>query len=162
MDCFKFIILIFVLKVLYDFSSWLYGYFLRFKWVCYFNTNNKNLTSYYYQIIKYLDTFPYEQVGAGIYESYNRQNVENLFIKTHGYYRHRFLQNFNPFYWINIIVFLPQKIIGYLNIRCKTKTVHLFNLIYWLISVIFTIYNNEITTYIKDLIKLLFNFFTKE
>lgn len=162
MDCFKCIILIFVLKVLYDFSSWLYGYFLRFKWVCYFNTNNKNLMGYNFQIIEYLNKIPYESIIDDVYDISDRKYIEELFIKSHGYYKYLFLQNFNPFYWINIVIFFPQKIVNYLGLRFKRKTIHFLNIFYWIFSVTFAIYNDEITTFIKKLIKLIFKYFTKE
>lgn len=162
MDCFKCIILIFVLKVLYDFSSWLYGYFLQFKWVCYFNTNNKNLMGYNFQIIEYLNKIPYESIIDDVYDISDRKYIEELFIKSHGYYKYLFLQNFNPFYWINIVIFFPQKIVNYLGLRFKRKTIHFLNIFYWIFSVTFAIYNDEITTFIKNLIKLIFKYFTKE
>lgn len=162
MNYFKIIFYILLIKILYDLSYWIYGYFLRYKWSAVFYSNNKNLLSYYYQILEYLNKLPYESVNPDIYRLDNKPYIEILFIKSHGYYRQKFLQNFNPFYWINVIIFLPQRIIYYLGINYKMKTIHLLNLIYWICSIIFTIYNDEIVTYIKDLIDLIFKYFTKE
>lgn len=117
---------------------------------------------YYYQIIEYLNKLPYEQVPASIFTISNQRNIETLFIKSHGYYKYLFLQNFNPFYWINIVVFLPQRIDNYLELKFKRKTIHFLNIFYWIFSVTFAIYNDEITTFIKNLIKLIFKYFTKE
>lgn len=158
----KLTIYIFILKVLYNFLYWLYGYFLRYKWVSYFNTNNKNLMGYNFQIIEYLNKIPYESIIDDVYDISDRKYIEELFIKSHGYYKYLFLQNFNPFYWINIVIFFPQKIVNYLGLRFKRKTIHFLNIFYWIFSVTFAIYNDEITTFIKNLIKLIFKYFTKE
>jgi len=140
---------------------WLYGYFLRFKWVSYFNKNNKNFISYTYQIKKYLMSIPNNYLVNDIFSSalYVQEEVTKLFIEAHGYYRYNFLQNFNLFYWIKLIIYLPQHIILYLNPKSKRKTLHIFNLLYWLGSALFTIYNNEITAFIKQAIELLIEFF---
>lgn len=162
MNYLKLIIYISSLKILYNFLYWLYGYFLRYKWVSYFNTNNKNLMGYNFQIIEYLNRIPYESIIDDVYNISNKKYIEKLFIKSHGYYKYLFLRNFNPFYWISIVIFLPQKIVDYLGLRFKRKTIHFLNILYWIFSVTFTIYNDEITTFIKNLIKLIFKYFTKE
>lgn len=158
----KLIIYIFLLKALYNFLYWIYGYFLRYKWVSYFNTDNKNLIGYNFQILEYLNKIPYESSITDVYNISNRKSVETLFIKSHGYYKYLFLQNFNPFYWISIVIFLPQRIVDYLGLRFKRKTINFLNIFYWICSVTFAIYNDEITTFIKNLIKLIFKYFTKE
>ena len=76
----KLTIYIFILKVLYNFLYWLYGYFLRYKWVSYFNTNNKNLMGYNFQIIEYLNKIPYESIIDDVYDISDRKYIEELFI----------------------------------------------------------------------------------
>jgi hypothetical protein len=117
---------------------------------------------YNFQIIEYLNKIPYESIIDDVYDISDRKYIEELFIKSHGYYKYLFFQNFNPFYWINIVIFLPQKIVNYLGLRFKRKTIHFLNIFYWIFSVTFAIYNDEITTFIKNLIKLIFKYFTKE
>ncbi len=158
----KYFCCIMILKCIYNFVFWLYGYFLHHKWVKYFNSNNKNLMSYYYQIIEYLNNLPYEEISTDIYSVSNQKYIENLFLKSHGFYRYKFLQNFNPFYWIKLIIFLPQKLIDYLGIRFKRRTIKFLNLIYWIFSFVFVLYKDEIISYSKDLIKLIFEYFTKK
>lgn len=162
MNYLRIIAYIIIFKVFYNFLYWMYGYYLHHKWICYFNNDNKYLMGYYYQIIEYLNKLPYEQVPASIFTISSQRNIETLFIKSHGYYKYLFLQNFNPFYWINIVVFLPQRIDNYLELKFKRKTIHFLNIFYWIFSVTFAIYNDEITTFIKNLIKLIFKYFTKE
>lgn len=162
MNKIKYLIGIVILKTSYDFFMWIYGYFLRYKWVSYFKKMNKSLMCYYYPIINYLNKMPYDAVNSDLYAPYNQKYVENIFIKSHGYYRHLFLQNLNPFYWLKTFIFLPQQLIKYLNVNCKIKTIHFFNFLYWIFGATFTIYNSEITAFIKKLIKLLFEYFSKK
>lgn len=118
--------------------------------------------SYDYQISKYLNETPFGLPDFDIYNTANKERTEILFIKCIGYYKYQFRQNFNPAYWIRTLLFLPQIILEYSGINFKKGTIHFLNLIYWISSVIFAIYNTEITTYIKDLVKLLFEYFTKK
>lgn len=149
------------LKIVYDFFKWIYGYYLRIKWVSYFKRNDINFLSYTYQIEQYLISIPNIYSVDDLFKKYNQEKILKSFIISHGYYKHIFLQNFNIFYWIKFVIFLPQKILFYLNPRFKKKTLHFFNFIYWILGAIFTIYNNEITSYIKDLINLILKHFAK-
>lgn len=159
MNTYKIILICFILKVIYNFLYWLYGFFLRYKWVCYFNNNDKNMIQYTYQIRHYLNK--HSCCPNEIFKLYNKDNIYISFLETHGYYRHIFLQNFNPFYWIKLIIFLPQNLINYLGIKANKKSVKIINVIYWIFTSIFAIYNNEITTYIKETIKLLIDKLSK-
>ena len=149
------------LKVFYDLSMWLYGYYLRIKWVSYFNSNNKNAIAYTYQIEKYLCAIPNEYIVDKIFSKYNQEEVMTSFIKAHGYYRHHFILNFWPFYWIKLLLFLPQSVIKYLGLNTRKQTPRLFNVIWWICGAIYTVYNVEIISYIKELISQLFSFFAK-
>ena len=153
MNVYKILFICFILKVIYNFFYWLYGFFLEHKWGNYFNNNDKNMVQYTYQIRHYLKKHSF--CPNEIFNSYNRNEMYNSFLETQGYYRYILLQNFNPFYWINLIIFLPQNIIRYLGFKTNRKSVKIINVIYWIIASIFTIYNDEITTYIKETIKLL-------
>lgn len=149
------LIVSFGLKVLYDFCVWMYGYYLRIKWVSYFNKNNINYIKYNYQLEKYFLDTPSCECYSDLFDKDNVNVIKIEFIKSHGYYKHKFFQNFNPFYWINFVLFLPQNIIYYLGFKRKSKSIKLLNIIWWIFSIIFAIYQNEITTFIKELIKSL-------
>ncbi len=153
MSIYKIIFICFIIKVIYNFLYWLYGFFLRYKWVNYFNNNDKNMIQYTYQIRHYLNKHSY--CPSEIFKSNNQNEMFNSFLETQGYYRYALLQNFNPFYWINLIIFLPQNIIRYLGFKINRKSIKIINVIYWILTPILTIYNDEITTYIKETIKLL-------
>lgn len=153
MNFYKIIFICFLLKVIYNFLCWLYGFFLRYKWIRYFNNNDKNMIQYTYQIKNYLNK--YSSCPDEIFKLSNQKDMCTSFLETHGCCRYEFLQNFNPFYWINLIIFLPQNIIRYLGFKTSKKSIKIINFIYWILTPLFTIYNDEITTYIKETIKLL-------
>lgn len=153
MKIYKILFICFIIKVIYDFLYWLYGFFLRYKWVNYFNNNDKSMIQYTYQIKHYLNKHSF--CPNEIFKSYNQNEMCTSFLETQGYCRYILLQNFNPFYWINLIIFLPQNIIKYLGFKTSKKSIKIINVIYWIITPIFTIYNNEIIAYIKGIIKLL-------
>lgn len=159
MNIYKVLLIFLILKIIYNFIYWIYGYFLRYKWVNFFNNNDKNMIQYTFQIRKYLCNYSY--CPNDIFKTYNQTEINNLFIESHGYYRYLFLQNFNIFFWIKLIIFLPQNIITYLGLKPKKKSIKVINIIYWIFSIVFTIYNDEITTYIKETIKLLIENFSK-
>lgn len=157
-----YLIIVFIIKVVYNFFLWIYGYFLGAKWVKYLNTQNKSLKSYYYVIDKYLSSVPCVYVPSDIFDSFNQDDVEEDFIISHGYYRHLLFQNFNPYYWIKLIIHLPENLLNFLNIRCKKRTINFINLLYWTINIITFIYNDEIRLMIKDLIELIGNYFANK
>lgn len=155
------LLVVYVMKLLHDFFAWMYGYYLHYKWVAFFKTKNNKYISYSYQIEKYISAVPNVSIADDLFTSYLYNEHLESFIKSHGYYKFNFFQNFNPYYWIKIVVFLPQKILLYLNPRHKQKTLHIFNVIYWLGTFIFTIYNDEATTFIKNIIDSFLRYFSK-
>ena len=67
-------------------------------------------------------------------------NVVNTYlIQARGILKKRIIEAFSPLYWINIIIFLPQKITTYLGFSLDDKkvetTVRVLNVIYWLLFV---------------------------
>lgn len=161
MNYLKLFLIIFVLKLIHDFFMWIYSYFLRTKWVSYFNNNNRNAIQYTYQIQKYIFYIPVNEVCTDFFNRSSIKVSEESFIRAHGYYRYKFFQNFNLFYWIELIIKLPQKILQYMGLNLKRKTINIINCIYWICSIIFTIYNDEIINFVKTTINLFLENFIK-
>lgn len=157
-----YLIIVFIIKVVYNFFLWIYGYFLRAKWVKYLNTKNKSLKSYYYAINEYLGSVPCVYVSSDIFKHSNQDDVEEDFIISHGYYKYLLFQNFNPYYWIKLIIYLPENLLNFLNIRCKKRTINFITLLYWTINIIIFIYDDEIRLTLKDLIELIGNYFANK
>ena len=82
----------------------------------------------------------------------------NSFQVAKGYYKARFLESFNPIYWINIIIFLPQKILKYIGMNENTSF-RIANVIltffYWVSGFAFTLYKSQIKHFIITLISQL-------
>jgi len=61
--------------------------------------------------------------------------VVKYFTKGLGIYEMRLKEAFSPFYWVNVILFLPQEIVTYLGISFEGKQakfiVRLLNFLYW-------------------------------
>lgn len=149
------------LKVFYDFSMWIYGYFLRIKWVSFYNKRKKSAISYTYQIQKYFSNAITSFHVNDIFSKYNQEKVLNLFIETHGYYRHCFIQNFNPFYWIELIFHLPQHILHYLGFRPRKKSINIINFLWSIGGFTYAVYSDEINSFIKQMVKSLFEMINK-
>ena len=151
----------YLLKIIYDFSMWIYGYFLRIKWVSFYNKRKKSAISYTYQIRKYFSNAITSSQVNDIFPKCNQETVLNIFIETHGYYKHRFIQNFNPFYWIELIFHLPQHLLHYLGFRPRRKSINILNFLWSICGFIYAVYNEEINDFIKQIINSLFKTFNK-
>ncbi len=63
----------------------------------------------------------------------------SCFHKAIGVYRRRIWQSINPFWWIEFLIFLPVNVINYLGLSSENITTKIFQLIYWVIGVGFTL-----------------------
>lgn len=82
-------------------------------------------------------------------------HVTDLLLEAKGNYWSRFINSFNPFYWIRIILYIPKHLLSYLGVKADSIIIKVFQLIYWLIGVIctfaFTIFPDEIKAFIMSL-----------
>ncbi len=66
-----------------------------------------------------------------------------FFVRSLGIYKSRIFQAFNPLYWIDNFVYLPQKIVSYLGYSMEIDKVKLIarilNLLYWGIFIFVTV-----------------------
>ena len=114
------------------------------------------------------DTFvPITQnMGYGQYASFNASFFHNfpdnstlfagktlcIFDDAIGICRRKIIECFSPKYWIDFILFLPKNILIYLGISADSIIIKIVQLIYWLISVIITLFSTDIANFIKSLI----------
>ncbi len=111
---------------------------------------------------------PYvEDVASGYGGAFVRKGtfsiMENIFsvradvvaVTTHmfnvaiGYYKARTLESVNPLYWLELIVFLPKKIMEHLNFQ-HDPTKKILQVIYWIIMLFFFVFENGIRQIIKS------------
>lgn len=84
------------------------------------------------------------------------QIVMESLLEAKGNYWSRFLNSFNPFYWIRIIVFIPKYIFSYLGVKEESIVIKIFQIIYWIIAALCTflisIFPEEIKNFIFSII----------
>lgn len=83
-------------------------------------------------------------------------HVSNLLLEAKGNYWSRFINSFNPFYWIRIVLYIPKYLLSYLGVKADSIIIKVFQLIYWLIGIIctfaFAIFPEEIKAFIMSFI----------
>jgi hypothetical protein len=62
------------------------------------------------------------------------------FVEVMGFYRKGMIDSINPFYWVNFFVYIPQKVLSYINV-VNEIVVKIINLIYWIGILILVIKN---------------------
>ncbi len=72
-----------------------------------------------------------------------------------GVYRSKSVEVFNPFYWIELIIYLPKHVLNYLGVLPESVIVKIIQLLYWLVSILYLLYATEINVFIKEWISKL-------
>lgn len=76
-----------------------------------------------------------------------------------GVYKNRVKKCFSPFYWIDMVIFLPRTIFQYLGLKSDSIFIKLSNLIYWLFGIFFGLFQSEFKAFILSYLpKNFFNF----
>jgi hypothetical protein len=66
--------------------------------------------------------------------------ITGNFYATIGYYKLRFLETFNPIFWIEYIVFLPKNIFKYIGFKSSNVLINIIQIIYWILGLFASIY----------------------
>lgn len=53
-------------------------------------------------------------------------------------------------YWINFVLFLPKKVLTYLNVSAESIFIKIFQIIYWLCGILLTLFSSDISNLIKS------------
>lgn len=77
----------------------------------------------------------------------------NAFAKAEGTFRMRIMECFSPLYWIECILFLPKKLVGYLGFKEDGIAAKLLQVIYWIATPVFIAVRTSIYGYITDLLR---------
>lgn len=91
-----------------------------------------------------------------------RQDVAQLamesLLEAKGNYLSRFINSFNPFYWLHIILFIPKNIFMYFGVKESNVFIKIFQFLYWLLAVICTfliaIFPEEIKSFIFSILNI--------
>ena len=85
------------------------------------------------------------------------QTALQALLEAKGNYWSRFINSFNPFYWLRIILFIPKYLFSYLGIKEENIAVKIFQITYWLIGIVFTFLISVFPEEIKSFLYSLFN-----
>lgn len=86
------------------------------------------------------------------------QIVMDSLLEAKGNYLSKFLNSFNPFYWLRIIIFIPKYIFEYLGLKEENIIIKIFQIIYWILAVIFTFFTAVFPKEIKKFIFSIIHF----
>jgi hypothetical protein len=87
--------------------------------------------------------------------------MNKLFFSTLGVFKRRIYESLNPIYWIETIIFLPQRAFSFLGVEKDKLLVRVFQLLWWIIagfgSFFYSIYKPGLDLLIKNHIQSLLN-----
>nr|WP_315021770.1 hypothetical protein [uncultured Aminipila sp.] len=69
-----------------------------------------------------------------------------------GIYRTHMFETFNPFFWINSLIFLPQKIFQYLGVPSQSVLIKLLQIIWWFATPVAIIFRDRLYQYILTIL----------
>lgn len=73
-----------------------------------------------------------------------------IFSNAIGICKSHILECFNVKYWIDCILFLPQKLLIYLNVSAESIFIKLFQAIYWIFGILVTLFSTDFSNLIKS------------
>jgi len=121
-----------------------------------------NITDHY---IGYAQPVGYNHVQSGtasvienmfVYDQQVVIHIIGFFEQAQGTFRKRILENFNPLFWIEFILYLPKNILKYLGFNVNSLITKVIQLLYWFLSFFYSVYNEQINKIIQDFLS---NFF---
>lgn len=65
--------------------------------------------------------------------------IMEVFLDAIGTLRAKSLESFNPVYWVELVVFLPSKFLGYLGADPRNGAVRLLQVVWWLVAAVSTV-----------------------
>lgn len=79
----------------------------------------------------------------------------NMFEETEGVFRKNMIDSFNPFYWIDLIIFLPKTLLAYIGISSEITSYKICNLlltfIWWILGVLVLYFKPQLQHFIIEL-----------
>jgi len=76
------------------------------------------------------------------------ERVRMSFNDAIGVYRMRFKESFNPIFWIDFVIKLPQYILGFCGILPEKKAVKGLLVVYWIAAIIFGLKKFDLLEYL--------------
>lgn len=165
---------VFSYKIVSNLSRMVMVRYYQDKYTSYISDKNCDFTMYTYSIKKLFNRANVKEgavtvatpIGGGYTRTSKALLFENMgvldygiiammnscFSKAYGTYQTRLLECFSPLYWIECVIFLPQKILAYLGVKDNGILTKSIQLLYWLSLPLITVFRSQIYTYIAELI----------
>lgn len=81
----------------------------------------------------------------------------NMFEEAEGVFRKNMLDSFNPFYWIDLIVFLPKSLLAYIGISSEVTAYKicnvLFTFIWWILGILVVYFKPKLQDFVIKLVR---------
>lgn len=81
----------------------------------------------------------------------------NMFEEAEGAFHKNMLDSFNPFYWIDLIIFLPKTLLAYIGVSSEVTSYKICNLlltfIWWIFVVLVLYFKPQFQHFIIELIR---------
>ncbi|SHE79729.1 hypothetical protein SAMN02745784_01826 [Tissierella praeacuta DSM 18095] len=88
-----------------------------------------------------------------------QHGIIGMFQASIGVFRSRILETFSPFYWINLLLFLPRNILDYLKFDPEKASYRILNVIFtatwWIFITSFSIFKDQIKVMVINFIEVL-------
>ena len=85
-------------------------------------------------------------------------NVTDCLLEAKGNYWLRFVNSFNPFFWLRLIIFIPKYLLSYLGLKEESIVIKISQVVYWLLAVVFTflisVFPEEIKSFIFTVLNI--------
>ena len=165
----------FIYKFISNTVSWLKIRYYRKRYINYITNPNFDFMVYTESITKLFQRAGIKQdlsktceyLGAGLFSPGKfslfknmgvlREDIPpkmiNLFSRAEGAFRARALECFSPFYWIESLLFLPQKIIKYIGLNSDNVFSRISQILYWIIVTLLVAFRTNIYHYILELLR---------
>lgn len=100
-------------------------------------------------VVSVLNNYPSNEINF-----FQHQNI--MFIEAIGVFKKRKKEAYSIFYWLDFLIFLPQKVLEYLNFPLNSVFIKILNFIFWVFSTLLTLaitlFHEEIKNYILSIL----------
>lgn len=81
----------------------------------------------------------------------------NMFEEAEGAFRKNMIDSINPFYWVDLIIFLPKTLLSYLGISSETSAYKICNVlltfIWWVFGIFLVYYKPQLQQFLIELVR---------
>ncbi len=75
-------------------------------------------------------------------------NIQNRFNEAIGVFRKRYRESYNPLFWIDFIIKLPQYFMSFFGVLPEKIAVKIVLMLYWILAILFGFKKFDILTYL--------------